>query len=584
MWIKKNQIIHRKNVATQVWSTKGFPKSPTKYRSCKVILKYLKLYCQYSSLNSLKYLVDSNKTWFERILWVIIHCVIISGLIFLVYISYKEFVTSPILTSMDSDSYSTVKIDFPAIAICPINRISRQSATELATDIFHANVTNKSIREIMYLLQQLGNHYSSNFAIDEKNNSELDQLLVDYYKGFYDITDTMKNLSPQCLTMLLRCKLHGTYRNCSQLFEFRKTQDGFCCTFNYVRERDDIPTMREVFEAKQSNVHKIDELGIEHGLSVVMEPFLDDYFYPIMPVTGWKIIIFHPYDFPDVCSGGVTEVLVIPCTETYVDMSATSFFSTDIIETFPINQRNCIFAEEILTSGKTYTYSDCIVDCKINDMLELCKCRPFFFPSRGEKENMQRICTNKDLPCLSKHKSKWWTVFPHENKEEIMPNSEWALHCHNCYPACDDTGYDVRSSMSYMSTGEHRTELLMNYNVTDQGVLHVFFSKYGTIRLKQDVIYYWYELLSDIGGICGVFIGFSFITIVELLYFLVLIFLDLFCGKSSLQEGDENHEKESKSSHNQTIQTIYWNELLPRSWQSVTFFNNGQFPNNRTAY
>lgn len=46
------------------------------------------------------------------------------------------------------------------------------------------------------------------------------------------------------------------------------------------------------------------------------------------------------------------------------------------------------------------------------------------------------------------------------------------------------------------------TEILLlnnfrwNYNVTDQGVLHVYFSKYGTIRLKQDVTFYWYELMS----------------------------------------------------------------------------------------
>jgi len=48
-------------------------------------------------------------------------------------------------------------------------------------------------------------------------------------------------LSPQCSMILMLCKLLGKIENCSQLFEFRKTQDGFCCTYNYVRESDDIP-------------------------------------------------------------------------------------------------------------------------------------------------------------------------------------------------------------------------------------------------------------------------------------------------------------------------------------------------------
>ncbi|XP_029664876.1 sodium channel protein Nach-like [Formica exsecta] len=514
MWAEKDSFKRKRNIAvTQAWISKDSQRSPTKYRSLKIILKYLKLYCQYSSLSSLKYLADSQKTWFES---------------------------------------------------------------------FNANITDLSIDEIVELLKQLGNNYPSSFIMEENRNVEVDQLLNTYYNGFYDITKTMKNLSPLCMSMLLKCKLHGTYRPCTTLFEFRKTQDGFCCTFNYVRERDDIPSMRDVIKEPFGTKQKVEDLGIEHGLTVLMDPFLGDYFFPILPVKGWKIIVFNPTDFPDVCSGGVTEVLAMPRTETYIDVDATSFFSTEIIEYFPVNQRNCIFSEEMRTkhSETVYTYSDCIVDCKIYDMIKLCNCRLFFYPRRGEKDFSERICTNADLACLTKYKTKWFTVYPHENKQEVLPDSEWALHCNICYPTCKDTGYDVLSSKSYMSTGEYRTDLLSNFNVTDQGILHVYFSNYDSIRLKQDVIYYWYDLLSDMGGICGVFIGFSLISIVELLYFLVLLLLHLFCGKSTLQKEDDR-EKETKSIHSQTIQTIYWNELLPSSWQWVKFSNNSQFFNNR---
>lgn len=56
--------------------------------------------------------------------------------------------------------------------------------------------------------------------------------------------------------------------------------------------------------------------------------------------------------------------------------------------------------------------------------------------------------------------AKWFTVYPHEDKQEVLPDSEWALHCNICYPTCKDTGYDVLSSKSYMSTGEYKTDLL----------------------------------------------------------------------------------------------------------------------------
>lgn len=79
----------------------------------------------------------------------------------------------------------------------------------------------------------------------------------------------------------------------------------------------------------------------------------------------------------------------------------------------------------------------------------------------------------------------------------------------------------------------------------------------------------------DIGGICGVFIGFSFISIVELLYFFALMFRDLLC-KKSIQE-DDNHKDEIPSQdeipsiENQTTRAIHWKELQPRSWHSAKY-------------
>ncbi|XP_032674437.1 sodium channel protein Nach-like [Odontomachus brunneus] len=571
MWIEGDWIKSKNQVT---FTTRNSRKSRAKFHCsfCKVVLKYLKFYCQYSSLVGVKYLA-SSRTWSERIVWIVIHCVIISSLLFIVHSSYLAFVTSPILTSMDSDDYHTTKLDFPGIAICSINRISRKSASAMADKIFHANVTNLSADEILTLLAQLGNLYASEFQMDEDRNEEVHQLLTTYHKGDYDITDIMKTLSPQCSIMLLKCKLHGRVRNCSSLFAFRKSQDGFCCIFNYAREDDDIPIMKDVLEPIK--VHKVYDLGIDRGLSVLLEPFLDDYLYPMLPVTGWKILIFDPYDFPDVTSGGVMEILAIPRSETYVDVVASSFFSTKAIEGYPIAKRKCIFSKEIRTlyGGTSYTYSDCIVDCKIHDIQKICGCRPFMYPRRGKHEYTFRICNNMDMECLAKYKTKWWIVFPHEDKndEENIPNNTWGLHCNNCYPVCEDISYDVLSAKSYMSQGRYKTDFLWNVTVKDQAILHVFFSKYGSLRLKQDVAYYWYELMSDIGSICGVFIGFSLISVVELLYFFTLIFREMLCKRWVIE--DESRKKEIQS---QPIRTIYWNELLPRSWQAAPYYGHLQ--------
>ncbi|XP_036148911.1 degenerin del-1 isoform X2 [Monomorium pharaonis] len=130
-----------------------------------------------------------------------------------------------------------------------------------------------------------------------------------------------------------------------------------------------------------------------------------------------------------------------------------------------------------------------------------------------------------------------------------------------------------------MSSGGYNTNLL-DYNITDQGVLHVYFSKYDTTMLKQDVSFYWYELMSDVGGICGVFIGFSFISVVEFLYFFAFVLRDLISKKSALQKDDICKDKIT-SVQNKTKQTIYWNELVPRSWHSAKY---GKFFTNKARY
>lgn len=67
MWIDKNKVKPKNNTfVTRAWMTRNLEKSPTKFSRLKIISKYLKLYCKYSNLNSLKYLTDSQRPWFER--------------------------------------------------------------------------------------------------------------------------------------------------------------------------------------------------------------------------------------------------------------------------------------------------------------------------------------------------------------------------------------------------------------------------------------------------------------------------------------------------------------------------------------
>jgi len=63
MWFEKNKIKSKNNIFfIKQWMTKDSKKSPP----LKIISKYLKLYYEYSTINSFKYFADSQRPWFER--------------------------------------------------------------------------------------------------------------------------------------------------------------------------------------------------------------------------------------------------------------------------------------------------------------------------------------------------------------------------------------------------------------------------------------------------------------------------------------------------------------------------------------
>lgn len=91
--------------------------------------------------------------------------------------------------------------------------------------------------------------------------------------------------------------------------------------------------------------------------------------------------------------------------------------------------------------------------------------------------------------------------------------------------------------------------------------------------------YMYYYFAGDVGGICGVFVGFSFISVVELLYFFALVFCDLLCKKLALQKSDDCKD-EIPSIQDKIVQTIYWKELIPQSWHSAKY---GKFSTNKAG-
>lgn len=66
----------------------------------------------------------------------------------------------------------------------------------------------------------------------------LDTYDLDNETGTYNPDVIMRRLSPQCDEMLLKCYWKSIETPCminNTMIESRRTQHGWCCTFNYMR-------------------------------------------------------------------------------------------------------------------------------------------------------------------------------------------------------------------------------------------------------------------------------------------------------------------------------------------------------------
>ncbi|XP_071453479.1 sodium channel protein Nach-like isoform X2 [Hetaerina americana] len=171
--------------------------------------------------------------------------------------------------------------------------------------------------------------------------------------------------------------------------------------------------------------------------------------------------------------------------------SAKMTYTTLGARQLSIGQRHCIFPDELQLKldPEGYTYSGCLRECHADEAMRLCDCIP---PFVNEKGNYKQ-CDLRGLVCLAEHK-------------EQLINSDAC----SCELDCKNTVYEVEK----LSSG------LCKQNYC--GPLHIGFVSWPMVRYKREVLFGWVDLFVSFGGIAGLFLGFSLLSGVEIIYYLTL--------------------------------------------------------------
>ncbi|KAG5889693.1 hypothetical protein JTB14_010031 [Gonioctena quinquepunctata] len=414
-------------------------------------------YLTHSSIPGYKYL--NGKFKFGRYIWYMVHMLSLAFTFFMINYTWTNFMVSPTVTTLESFSYPLNGIPMPGISVCNINKISKARAEKSAK-------SGRPSEEIFANISLLGRLYEYRLPFTPDDLIHFQDFLDQYdgdSDGFFNVYDCLKELSIPCTELLMNCLWQERDRNCSHLFVTELTMEGHCCVFNYLSQKSTTSISPIINENHNRSV----TFGQNGHLS-------------------FKIF------------------------------ANTSDFLYKTLNTEAIAKRDCIFRDEILTVFGNYSYSDCIMDCKIKSIVALCQCIPFNYKNVFQN-NPYYQCTLADLHCLDGHAGKWKTMYPtNYHGDSLEREKQDSLSCKSCYPACSDTLYDVSSDSA---------EIFINGEKAGNfSVVHVVLEKSVGPLNKQDVFFYWYDMIGIFGGICSLTMGLNFMSLFEIIYFFIWIF------------------------------------------------------------
>ncbi|KAL3273929.1 hypothetical protein HHI36_015354 [Cryptolaemus montrouzieri] len=441
-----------------------------------------------------------------------------------------------------------------AVTICPESKISTKCLNY--TKILRARKLGKLIGtsftenkyfDYMSLLCNAENHGSSmqltNRSISEMFN-ETSSNSDDRYPLDFGISDYADFLY-DCAAVTIddaTCQWMGTNMPCREVMTPIVTDEGLCYTFNMFDIKDiyrDVNRMKTFRRLRNPTwdpdwgYPKNDVLehayprqaflnGAKNAFVAVFFTKKDQLNYGCnhFSLQGIRVSLHIATRIPrpsqvffSVGLDRLTTAAVIP--------SLTSV--TENILDYDPHDRNCFFSKERkLKYFAIYSQGNCNLECWTNFTLQACNCVSYYMP----RDNQTRLCTLQETKCLEQARVDY--------PEAVLSDRLWRqkkrkggskkihLNC-DCLPVCLDIVYNTE-----LATGEwdfnnpDEAAYDDSRNITDlyyaSGV-KIFFKDNYFLPTSKDELYGTIDVISDCGGVLGLFIGFSLFSVGELIYF-----------------------------------------------------------------
>lgn len=176
-----------------------------------------------------------------------------------------------------------------------------------------------------------------------------------------------------------------------------------------------------------------------------------------------------------------------------------------------------------------YTYVNCMAECRSAIINEFCGCVPYNLPSNGSYPK----CKIAQLKCVRTNSIRFaGSIFQINN--DSSEHSRYLRSKCRCLPDCTFYTYpaEISTSILVRDFSYNSLSFFKDTNLTDEALVHVFFSDLIATHYRKDMYQNWLGVLAAFGGLLGLFLGFSLVTGFELVYFFTIrAFFDKFAER-----------------------------------------------------
>ncbi|XP_050294515.1 pickpocket protein 28-like isoform X2 [Anthonomus grandis grandis] len=501
----------------------------------KNFYKYFAEYSNNTGIHGFKYMGDPNMTVAERLWWFALFCVSLYICINLIIQTYIKWDTAPVLVSFARSPTPVWQVPFPAITVCSETK-ARQRAYNF-TEYYHRmqsaenNMTEDELKKFADLALVCESHL---FNKGKKTTN-------------YDTIEFLMGIAPQFDEMLWSCKHNLINGSCADFFTPILTEEGLCYTFNMLDRSELLKENVYTHGDYMSHDKKSDGWNLENGyppgasletyprralsagfnsgfllLLRAYETDLD--FICRGPVQGFKILLHNPAETPRVS----LQYFRAPLNQEVVvaikpDMMTTS----ENLKSYEPHMRQCYFpTERNLAFFQTYTQQNCEIECLTNYTLKKCGCVSYYMPH----EKGTPICGSGNIICAFhaneelRQRAVELSMHRYENYAASSVKDVPSSDC-DCLPGCMSLVYNAETSQADFMWPDLFDAFKANKSEFPNVALTritIFFKEQQFITSERNELYGRVDFLANCGGILGLFTGFSFLSIVEVLYFLSL--------------------------------------------------------------